>query len=106
MPCLCTRLACACTSALIQLPLQNGTQQISQHLACVFGHGTTPAPSGRPWLQDNDIILCDGECNRAYHFLCVDPPVDPSALGEDEDATWYCPACAAKVGSCNFARFC
>ncbi len=48
-----------------------------------------------PLLQDNDIILCDGPCNRAYHVQCLVPPVDPEALPEEEG--WLCPACDRKV---------
>ena len=46
-------------------------------------------------LQDNDIILCDGACRRAYHERCLDPPLDAAALPEDEG--WLCPGCDAKV---------
>lgn len=46
-------------------------------------------------VQANDIVLCDGPCNRAYHFLCVRPPLRAEDLTEDEG--WLCPACDAKV---------
>lgn len=55
-------------------------------------------------VQDNDIILCDGDCHRAYHEKCVEPPLNASTLPEDEG--WLCPACDAKVcplSSCNSA---
>jgi len=26
-------------------------------------------------LLDNDIILCDGACNRGFHQYCLDPPL-------------------------------
>lgn len=45
--------------------------------------------------QDNDIVLCDGPCNRAYHCKCIVPPLDVSTLTEDEG--WLCPACDHKV---------
>ncbi len=47
--------------------------------------------------QENDIILCDGNCHRAYHERCLDPPLDASTLPEDEG--WLCPGCDAKVGN-------
>ena len=46
-------------------------------------------------LQENDIILCDGNCRRAYHEKCLEPPLDAASLPEDEG--WLCPACDAKV---------
>ncbi len=46
-------------------------------------------------MQENDIILCDGSCRRAYHEKCLDPPLVAAALPEDEG--WLCPACDAKV---------
>ncbi len=48
-----------------------------------------------PAPQENDIILCDGMCNRAYHVKCLVPPVNPEELPEDEG--WLCPACDRKV---------
>lgn len=45
--------------------------------------------------QDNDIILCDGACHRAYHERCLEPVLDAAALPEDDG--WLCPACDAKV---------
>ena len=48
-------------------------------------------------MQENDIILCDGNCRRAYHEKCLEPSLDASALPEDEG--WLCPACDAKVTS-------
>ena len=46
-------------------------------------------------VQDNDIILCDGPCNRAYHTQCLVPPVNAEELPEDEG--WLCPACDRKA---------
>ena len=25
--------------------------------------------------DDNDIVLCDGDCRRAYHLGCLNPPI-------------------------------
>ncbi|KAK9810991.1 hypothetical protein WJX73_003945 [Symbiochloris irregularis] len=45
--------------------------------------------------EENDIVLCDGPCNRAYHFNCVTPPITAADLKEDEG--WLCSACDAKA---------
>ncbi|KAK7343502.1 hypothetical protein VNO77_12287 [Canavalia gladiata] len=44
---------------------------------------------------NNDIILCDGVCDRGFHQLCLDPPL----LTEDippGDEGWLCPGCDCK----------
>lgn len=41
---------------------------------------------------DNDILLCDGPCQRAYHQMCVSPPVKSSDIPPGDD-DWYCPQC-------------
>ena len=46
-------------------------------------------------MQDNDIVLCDGACNRGYHEQCLQPRIHAQELPEDEG--WLCPACDAKV---------
>lgn len=50
---------------------------------------------GNESTDDNDIILCDGHCDRAYHVRCLVPPVDPESLPEDEG--WLCPSCDRKI---------
>ncbi|KAJ6692432.1 HOMEOBOX PROTEIN HAT3.1 [Salix purpurea] len=45
---------------------------------------------------DNDIILCDGACDRGFHQFCLIPPL----LREDippGDEGWLCPGCDCKV---------
>lgn len=45
---------------------------------------------------DNDIVLCDGICDRGFHQKCLNPPL----LSEDiplGDEGWLCPACDCKV---------
>ena len=46
-------------------------------------------------MQDNDIVLCDGDCGRAYHEQCLQPRIHVSELPEEEG--WLCHACDAKV---------
>lgn len=44
---------------------------------------------------DNDIILCDGTCDRGFHQRCLEPPL----LSEDippDDEGWLCPGCDCK----------
>ncbi|RDX79293.1 Homeobox protein HAZ1, partial [Mucuna pruriens] len=44
---------------------------------------------------NNDIILCDGVCDRGFHQLCLVPPL----LTEDippGDEGWLCPGCDCK----------
>ncbi|XP_073005811.1 homeobox protein HOX1A isoform X2 [Typha latifolia] len=46
--------------------------------------------------SNNDIILCDGICDRGFHQKCLNPPL----LTEDippGDQGWLCPACDCKV---------
>jgi len=52
--------------------------------------------------DDNDIILCDGPCSRAYHERCLDPPIRAAELPEEEG--WLCPACDAKARAAAHAR--
>ncbi|KAI8112291.1 hypothetical protein M9434_003614 [Picochlorum sp. BPE23] len=47
--------------------------------------------------DDNDIILCDGICDRAYHMKCIFPPLDASVLEDTSDEGWLCPACDRKI---------
>ena len=42
--------------------------------------------------DSNDILLCDGPCQRAYHQNCLSPPVAPEDIPPgDED--WFCHQC-------------
>ncbi|GIL65996.1 hypothetical protein Vafri_19637 [Volvox africanus] len=58
------------------------------HIFCAVCHSYEMA-------DDDDVILCDGPCNCAFHQNCLDPPVDVSKLPEDEG--WLCPACDCKA---------
>lgn len=45
---------------------------------------------------NNDILLCDGACDRGFHQFCLEPPL----LSEDippDDEGWLCPGCDCKV---------
>lgn len=46
--------------------------------------------------EDDDILLCDGFCDRAYHQSCVNPPVKDEDIPPDDEG-WLCPRCDARV---------
>lgn len=37
------------------------------------------------------LVYCDG-CPRAFHWICLDPPMEATDLPEGE-SRWFCPAC-------------
>ncbi|XP_062163985.1 pathogenesis-related homeodomain protein isoform X2 [Alnus glutinosa] len=47
----------------------------------------------REAFPDNDIILCDGTCNCAFHQKCLDPPLD----SDNSDQGWFCKFCECKM---------
>ncbi|CAJ2637876.1 unnamed protein product [Trifolium pratense] len=47
-------------------------------------------------FPDNDIILCDGTCNRAFHQRCLDPPLDTENIPPG-DQGWFCKFCECKI---------
>uniref|UniRef100_A0A1J3DFP0 Homeobox protein HAT3.1 n=1 Tax=Noccaea caerulescens TaxID=107243 RepID=A0A1J3DFP0_NOCCA len=47
---------------------------------------------------DNDIILCDGFCDRGFHQNCVEPPLRKEDIPPD-DESWLCPGCDCKDDS-------
>lgn len=62
-----------------------------------FPHPQIPIP-----MQSNEdhcsacrslgaLVYCDG-CPRAFHWICLDPPMEATDLPEGE-TRWFCPAC-------------
>ncbi|KAL5549435.1 hypothetical protein UlMin_004666 [Ulmus minor] len=47
-------------------------------------------------FPDNDIILCDGTCNSAFHQRCLDPPLDTESIPPG-DQGWFCRFCECKM---------
>lgn len=45
---------------------------------------------------DNDIILCDGACDRGFHQYCLEPPLHAEDV-PPADQGWLCPGCDCKV---------
>ncbi|KAE8713828.1 Pathoproteinsis-related homeodomain protein [Hibiscus syriacus] len=50
----------------------------------------------REAFPDNDIVLCDGTCNRAFHQKCLDPPLDTENIPPG-DQGWFCKFCDCKM---------
>ncbi|GAB4838294.1 hypothetical protein Ancab_027822 [Ancistrocladus abbreviatus] len=46
--------------------------------------------------EDNDIILCDGSCNCAFHQKCLDPPLATENIPPG-DQGWLCKYCECKM---------
>ncbi|KAK1395106.1 Homeodomain-like protein with RING/FYVE/PHD-type zinc finger domain-containing protein [Heracleum sosnowskyi] len=44
----------------------------------------------------NDIILCDGACDRGFHQFCLDPPLLKEYIPPDDEG-WLCPGCECKI---------
>ncbi|KAK7329743.1 hypothetical protein VNO77_23920 [Canavalia gladiata] len=47
-------------------------------------------------LPDNNILLCDGTCSRAFHQKCLDPPLDSENIPPGEQG-WFCKFCECKM---------
>lgn len=50
----------------------------------------------REAFPDNDIVLCDGTCNCAFHQKCLDPPLDTESIPPG-DQGWFCKFCECKM---------
>ncbi|KAK9124221.1 hypothetical protein Sjap_013823 [Stephania japonica] len=50
----------------------------------------------RDAFPDNDIILCDGTCNCAFHQKCLEPPLATENI-PPEDQGWLCKFCECKM---------
>ncbi|KAE8686771.1 hypothetical protein F3Y22_tig00111027pilonHSYRG00062 [Hibiscus syriacus] len=44
---------------------------------------------------NNDIILCDGACDRGFHQYCLQPPLLKEDIPPDDEG-WLCPGCDFK----------
>ncbi|MCE3050622.1 hypothetical protein HAX54_047693 [Datura stramonium] len=47
-------------------------------------------------FPDNDIILCDGTCNCAFHQKCLDPPLSTENIPPGDEG-WFCKYCKCKM---------
>ncbi|XP_062206854.1 homeobox protein HAZ1-like [Phragmites australis] len=44
----------------------------------------------------NDIVLCDGACDRGFHQNCLKPPLLTKDIPPGDEG-WFCPACVCKI---------
>ncbi|KAL5716821.1 hypothetical protein ACHQM5_009940 [Ranunculus cassubicifolius] len=47
-------------------------------------------------VADNDIILCDGICDRGFHQMCLTPPLLKEEIPPGDEG-WLCPGCDCKL---------
>lgn len=47
-------------------------------------------------VLDNDIVLCDGACDRGFHQKCLEPPLETANIPPEGEG-WLCPECDCKV---------
>ncbi|GFS42128.1 homeodomain-like protein with RING/FYVE/PHD-type zinc finger domain-containing protein [Actinidia rufa] len=70
---------------------------VANTLAFIFSWQIFCAKCGAKDLRaDNDIILCDGACERAFHQFCLEPPLLKQDIPPDDEG-WLCPGCDCKV---------
>ncbi|CAN1164653.1 Homeobox protein HAZ1 [Linum perenne] len=50
---------------------------------------------------ENDIILCDGACDRGFHQFCLVPHLLKEDIPPDDEG-WLCPGCDCKVDCIGF----
>ncbi|KAJ7536122.1 hypothetical protein O6H91_12G057100 [Diphasiastrum complanatum] len=50
----------------------------------------------REAFLNNDIILCDGTCNRGFHQKCLHPPLATHEIPPEGEG-WLCPVCDCKL---------
>ncbi|KAL1564518.1 pathogenesis-related homeodomain protein-like isoform X2 [Salvia divinorum] len=52
---------------------------------------------------DNDIILCDGACERGFHQFCLEPPLLKTDIPPG-DESWLCPGCDCKADCIDLVK--
>ncbi|KAK9677756.1 hypothetical protein RND81_11G165100 [Saponaria officinalis] len=56
-------------------------------------------------LAGNDIILCDGSCDRGFHQYCLEPPLRTEEIPPGDEG-WFCPACDCKFDCFDLLNDC
>ncbi|XP_077224912.1 homeodomain-like protein with RING/FYVE/PHD-type zinc finger domain-containing protein [Tasmannia lanceolata] len=82
------RLYTLCSEGKLQGSLFDSDGQInSEDIFCAKCGSKDLSP-------DNDIILCDGVCDRGFHQMCLEPPLLNEKIPPGD---WLCPGCDCKV---------
>uniref|UniRef100_A0A1J3E3Z9 Pathogenesis-related homeodomain protein n=1 Tax=Noccaea caerulescens TaxID=107243 RepID=A0A1J3E3Z9_NOCCA len=87
--------------AIRQLDLLSSVGSIEEQVMAPDGsihhdHIFCATCNSREAFVDNDIILCDGTCNRAFHQMCLDPPLETESIPPG-DQGWFCKFCDCKI---------
>ncbi|VVB11077.1 unnamed protein product [Arabis nemorensis] len=87
--------------AIRQLDLLSSVGRIEEQVMAPDGsihhdHIFCAKCNSREAFPDNDIILCDGTCNRAFHQKCLDPPLETENIPPG-DQGWFCKFCDCKM---------
>ncbi|KAF3531581.1 hypothetical protein DY000_02037019 [Brassica cretica] len=87
--------------AIHQLDLLSSVGRIEERVMAPDGsihydHIFCAECNSREAFPDNDIILCDGTCNRAFHQKCLDPPLETESIPPG-DQGWFCKFCDCKI---------
>lgn len=75
-------------------------------ICSVCGKGDVVAAGGvdddGDGIAANDILLCDHEgCGRCMHMQCVEPPVAPDEISEDQEEECGTPCIPAHAAYCR-----
>ncbi|TYI88155.1 hypothetical protein E1A91_D04G187300v1 [Gossypium mustelinum] len=83
------RIESLCTEGRLAESLFDSEGEIdSEDIFCaICGSKDIPA--------NNDIILCDGACDRGFHQYCLQPPLLKEDIPPDDEG-WLCPGCDCK----------
>ena len=81
-------LAMDCARDLHAITDEDGELDAEDVFCCACGDGES--------TDDNDILLCDGFCDRGFHQRCCVPPVRTEDIPEGDEG-WLCALCDARV---------
>ena len=100
------RLKCAVRDALLAMVAINAHHRrfpeldAEQEDGMVEVEGVNCSRCHLPDSEGNDILFCDRKgCCRAYHGMCLDPPLPPGLVNSDPEEDWFCWECRCVADS-------